>query len=61
MKRKIQIRKPTKDDWRSEVLQDLKELNIEYSLDEIGNMTKEKLKKSCKNQSIQQSIRVPQQ
>ena len=44
----LQFQQPTKGDWGSACLGDLKDLNISNTLEEIKTMTKQKFKKIIK-------------
>ena len=45
---KLQLEQPTKGDWVSTCINDLKEMNVELDLNEIRMMTKENFKKIIK-------------
>ena len=46
----LQLNEPTRGDWASQCISNLKELEITESLEEIGNMTKSQFLKKIKSQ-----------
>ena len=53
---KLQLEQPTKGDWVSTCINDLKEMNVELDLNEIRTMTKENFKKIIKMKISEMSL-----
>ena len=54
----LQLEKPTRKDWASTVLSDLKELQIDASFEEIRFMSKNQLTKILERETREKSIKI---